>query len=444
MTLASDTALLAQALAELLAAGGERPAALRGAEPPIALAARDILLTALRGRAVEVERLTARSPAKPPLRPAVADLRAALYQLPLAASAPMPLRQAISAPTTASTRRWQQAARAATTLELHHGRPQPADVPAAAGALAQLTAALPVLDGDLAAALPSDPRGIPAALTADQEHQNLTAAAAALAERTSNWSGNDKTGVHELPTVPRVRPVRGLHDVPNATRHLAALLDRRGADLTLREVRAVARLLATGHQLAARILPGIDPALLAAARSLYQLQDGQAATLGRPAPPILILAGEVRHHLRQHAEQPSLPTTATEQQQLRDTTANWLPAAAAAAHALHAGLRDAAAAGNLYVPSQGARGRHPDLLWQRARIDTELPLLTAARTASDVATHLARQHRSRSLHPDTTAVAVGRLQHAVAGRQATPPSPTVEPPRPPRLDTAKARPSPRR
>jgi len=439
-----DTARLVQAVARLLVRVPPQRMLL-GREPAVALACRDAVVVALRGAAAQAEttantsRVVGPSAARATL---ITGLRVALDAVPLSTATPLPLPRALAAPPTPGTAAWRDAAVAAATLERHPGWLPAAGLPAAARTLAHLCAALPVLDADLAAALPAQPGHPHSALSGPHDH--LRAAADDLARHLAAHgppAGSPGVQVdlrNGLPTRPHARPVPGLPDVPNATRHLAGLLERRGPDLTLAEVRAAVRVLSAGHTLAARVLPGVAVEQLAPAGPLYRGLRGGVATLGEPSLPVLILAGDIHRHLTQppaqgrHSERPPLPPPANGQPtrgslpavgdhsegQLQDILVDWLPAAAALAGVIEHGLGRAAAAGNLYTVADGLPPGSPTtLLWRQARPAKDLPLLAAARAASAAADTLARSGSGRPPPAPALTLALARLHDALALRQ---------------------------
>lgn len=438
-----DTARLVQALARLLVRVPP-PRMLLGREPAVALACRDAVVVALRETAAQAEttantsRVVGPSAARATL---ITGLRAALDAVPLTTATPLPLPRALAAPPTPGTAAWRDAAVAAATLERHPGWLPAAGLPAAARTLAHLCAALPVLDADLAAALPPQPGHPRSALSGPRDH--LRAAADDLARHVAAHgprAGSPGVQVDlrgALPSRPHARPVPGLPDVPNATRHLAGLLERRGADLTLAEVRAAVRVLSAGHTLAARVLPGLAVEQLAPAGPLYRGLRGGVATLGEPDLSVLILAGDIHRHLTQppahprHPAPPRLPPRTGEQptrasppkvgdhpeQQLQDTLVDWLPAAAALAGVIEHGLGRAAAAGNLYTVADGLPPGGPTtLLWRPARPAEDPPLLAAARAASAAADTAARSSGRSPAPALTITIALARLHDALALR----------------------------
>lgn len=437
-----DTARLVQALARLLVRVPP-PRRLLGREPAVALACRDAVVVALRCVAAQAEtiantsRVVGPSAARATL---ITGLRAALDAVPLTTATPLPLPRALAAPPTPGTAAWRDAAVAAATLERHPGWLPAAGLPAAARTLAHLCAALPVLDADLAASLPPHPGHPHSALSGPRDH--LRAAADDLARHVAaHGPPAGSLGVQvdlrgALPSRPQARPVPAVREVPNATRHLAGLLERRGPDLTLAEVRAAVRVLSAGHTLAARVLPGLAVEQLAPAGPLYRGLRGGVATLGEPALPVLILAGDIHRHLTQppaHPRHPTPPPTTGEQltrgptpevgdrrkRQLQDTLVDWLPAAAALAAVIEHGLGRAAAAGNLYTVADGLPpGNQTTLLWRPARPAEDLPLLAAARAASAAADTIARSSgRTPPAPAPALTIALARLHDALALRQ---------------------------
>ncbi|MDP9496638.1 MAG: hypothetical protein M3P46_03055 [Actinomycetota bacterium] len=275
------------------------------------LLARDTLVTELRDlaagvlghpRTVRDDLLTSSPPHA---------LHAALTDLPLtgeASAGERRLTDALAAPGGPLTRAWQDTARAAVALErYHHQLPALAgpDAWAVARDTAELAAALPHLDADLAAALPADTTAARRALRAPEAHGLLRLAADEIRAHTSDLP--DSAAALEVTARPRITPVRSLGDLPEATATLTALLQHRGADLTALEARATLQALTAGVDLTARLLHatsrGDDPAaaaaghLHAAVPPLRQLLHEPLATLTPPSAGVLHLAQQIRAQL---------------------------------------------------------------------------------------------------------------------------------------------------
>jgi hypothetical protein len=281
------------------------------------------------------------------------------------------------------TRGWQDAARAAVTLEAYHHalteKLTATDAWIAVRDVAEVAAALPYLDADLVAALPVGDAAR-AVLLEPAAHGLVRLAAEQLRGQTADLPSWIVNVVR--PEQPRVRPVRTVGELPNATRHLAALVAGRGADLTALEARAVARALTEGVDLTTRVLtaaPNGEPAAALAATGqlsgalsgLQQIVHGQLATLTPPEPAVLFLAHQIRERLRvvtrlvdqlQHETSPRSATDGL--RRVAATMSQWADEAIIAATDLRDSLHAAATGGRLLMPREdlprGANGRY---LW---------------------------------------------------------------------------------
>jgi len=360
VTYDSDIASLARATAALVISGDGAPH-LRGAEPPAAMACRDALVTALRG-GLEALTTTWRHDGSAAQRQVSRDLKElsnALNDLAAASPGGLSLGQALTVRGGPLTGAWQRTAVEAVALEVHRGRFQPSQVPAAARDLAELAATLPLLDGDLATALPSPPQ----ALTDVAAPARVALAAEALRHVPGEEASPTTSAQPALRAIPMVRSSRGL---PRATRHLAELIERRGSELTVAEVRAAARLLADGLVLSHRLLG--PTAVEGAAPALRELMHGQTATLTRPSAAALDLVFQSRRQLANAQEALNInpPASQSLTSELRAIAAEWLPSAAALTQALETGVRAVGRTGGLLVPRQDT-GKGPDqaYLWRR-------------------------------------------------------------------------------
>lgn len=380
-------ARLVGSVAALTAAGPPPAQTLSASECGAVLTARDVLVAELRSLSGALLRLgpdsvrgelglIAASPAH--------ALHLALVGLPPAAGADrMSLIDALAADGGPLTRAWQDAARAAVTLEAYHHalteKPSAADAWVAVRDLAEVAAALPHLDADLAAALPAGTDAARAGLLEPVAHGLVRLAAEQLRGQTADLPSRVVSIVR--PQAARVRPVRTVGQLPTATRHLAALVAGRGAQLTVLEARAVARVLAEGFDLTARVLtaaPSREPTGRAAAGhlsgalfSLQQVLHGQLATLTSPAPAVLFLAQQIRERLTvvtalvDQLQSEASPRPAVEGlRRVAATMSRWSLEAIGAATDLRDGLHAAVTSGQLLMPRQDPpRGADRGYLW---------------------------------------------------------------------------------
>lgn len=430
MTYDADLARLANAVGRLLASGSTPAAALRGAEPPAATACRDAVVVAMRGLAASVSSAgLSRGIQDREFARAIAGLHDALLQLPRAAPDPMPFSRALDVAGGAVLTQWQQAARAAVALEPYQDLLRAKHAPAASRDLAALVTALPTLDADLAGLLPGRSGMNVGALLDMAAHERLVAAAARVPGVTTASGPVDV----ERPLIPRVAHVRNLSDTPAATLHLAALIERRGIELTVLEVRAGARVLADGVELAAALLPEDVAELRSAlAPALTELMHGQVATLTKPAHDVLWLAAQIRQRLVTGLgthNKSTLFVAETQHSGTSDMT-RWLSSASHLAQRLHAGLTSLAADGKLLVPRQNrGRSQHEPHLWmpEPPAAAAHLPAIAAAQRMADI---VAASDFVSSAYPapptggraSTTAdarAAIGRVQLALVRRSHT-------------------------
>ncbi len=461
MTYAQDMARLTSAAATLTTTPPPAAWSLPAEQVQPVLAARDTVTSALRDLAAALLRAapnTARAAADVDAvtKPVAGDgalrgLQQALAALEPAVGADRPnLTQALTAGGGGLTQVWLGAARAAATLEGQHTAAAlagPTDAWAVTRDLAELCAALPYLDTDLAGALPPGHPARAALLHADG-HGQLRLAAEHLRAQTT-----DLTEPATLPStgpLPKARPLTGVSDLPAATAHLSALVHVRGPDLTAAEARAASKALAAGIKVTTQVLaqlPGPAAADAAAhwgraAPHLPQLLQGQLATLTPPAPGVRMLAEQIVDQLSALAKladrldnaAPGSTDLPRRLQPLADLLARWAVPAAGLAENLHSSLTQAGAAGHLLAPRQDLRrGADARLLWLPLP-----PTLTGADptvlAAGGTATALAQatpalraltQHRSRATTTQPSAAsgsgttALARLRSAIQTRSAS-------------------------
>jgi len=438
---AEDVRRLAGAAAMLVGAGPPAPDSVHPNEQQTGLAARDAVAGELRSlttvllgeRPTRAERpeLLASSPAH--------ALRAALNDLPATATAPLPQTGALARNGGPFTRGWQDAARAAVALERYHDLLACLPGPQAWAAIrdvAELAAALPQLDADLAAALPTaGTEGARAALLDPVPHGLLRLAADELRVHTADLPAGSTDLA--LPERPRLQPPSTLADLPGATRQLALLVAHRGPHLTAAESRAALRVLADGVDLTGRVLALTHPAknhptaiarqhLQDALPDLQQLLHEPLATLTRPAPAVLYLAEQIRARLGTAA---ALADRLQDQLQPADTReadfarlaaplTRWAIETPALIAALEDSLSRAIDTRRLLAPRQEpTRGRRMDLLWLPvANAAGDHPAISAAsRSTAHLST--AARHLAAVTGTDTgteigTDTAAGRTRSA--------------------------------
>jgi hypothetical protein len=254
---ADDLDYFARALATLV--GRDERAHRSDQTPPeIALAARDIAVTRLRvmcglvtGTDPTPETFLARNITTDP----GGALYSALADLPALIGPERPgLVDLLSASPRTGQKEWQELARAALFLEPYSDRLPHLPGPFAWKVVADignLAVGLPSLDEDLARH-----RGVPAV---DPGRHGALRLAAAQLESIGRDVHGDLVAVR--PAEPAVRPVLTAGDLASGSADLARLIRHRGADISAPEIRATARILVEGLELAGRIYGElVDPA----------------------------------------------------------------------------------------------------------------------------------------------------------------------------------------
>jgi len=242
---------LARPVAALLAAGPPASGELLPAgEVPVVLAARDVVTAEV---AALVRRLIDAGPVSAAdLRPGdvVSDpahvLHAALYDLPSCSAGFAGGRGWLS-----GGGGWAAAARAAVGFEQDHER-----VAALPGAVAwrvvrdvaDLAAALPFLDSDVAARLPAGYDVARAVLAGPGPQDLVGLAAAQLREQLADLGEGRPAGLLD-PTPAAVMVLRSPGDVSEGMRRLAAVLAARAGGVAAVDVRAVSKVLAAGVEI---------------------------------------------------------------------------------------------------------------------------------------------------------------------------------------------------
>ncbi len=403
MRYSNDIAELARAAALLVASGPPAAGALPDNEQQAALVCRDTVAGELRDLTRAVLQAGPDGTGADPQLLATSPphaLHAALVDLPPAAEVSRPLSPALAVAGSPLTKAWQDAARAAAALERYHDGAAEltgSNAWSLARDVANLAAALPTLDADLATALPpGHPAG--AVLLQPEPHGLLCLAAQEMRAHTAALpSGGADT---QLPPRRHLPPVRTLADLPDATAHLGALLSQRGAALTVAEARAVTRALLDGVQLTAEVLTAAHPGsatappdgpvavaakhLQAALPQLQHLAYGQVATLTPPAPSVLLLARQIREQLTtltalvDRLEREHRPADLA---RVAPPLSRWALETVPVATAVRDGLHAAATTNQLLAPRQDIpRGRGSTLLWLplTAPADGPHPVLDAA------------------------------------------------------------------
>jgi len=402
MTYTEDATRLARAVAALTAhhRHPERCPALSESERPAALAARDAVVSELR----DLTRLVLRrpTPARTDLSLITANpaqaLRVALDALPMATGSDTALTDTLTVAGGPLTSAWQAAARAAVALESYHdqivaGLPDD-DAWTLTRDLADLALAVPHLDADLAAALPPGDEQIRRLLLDPGGHGLIRLAATELLAQTVDLA---PAAAHlAAPTPGRPGLVRNVDELPAATRHLTAMLTARGPALTAVEARAVARTLAAGAHLTARLhsrQPDGSAAaahLHAAAKHLQTVANAKVASLRPPAPAVLFLTQQISLRLtaaRDLTDQlPRTPGSPAALDRIAPPLLAWAGEAAATTASLADCLQAAADTGQLLAPRQDTgRGRTQHYLWLPTSRNTTAPdpVVSHARAAVD-------------------------------------------------------------
>jgi hypothetical protein len=456
MTFVDSVAELAHTTARLLIAG---PSAAAGAvnDPVVVLAARDAVVGQIRALYGAVIGAGPEHTAQLAAGDPVAALYTALNELPRTAgdSAPPPTAIATVASTDGSIAGlWRAAAGAAITLERHVDTVRQLPGPAAWSVvrdLAELAAAIPTLDVDLARALPANHPAAAAAiplLAGTDAHRVVRHAASDLQWRTS---GHTSPTPQLASKAARPAPVRSIADLPSGTATLAELVRRRGRDIAMADVHAAARAALDGMSHAEHVLRNAAgaphlraaDALAHAQPALRRVLASRVATLTAPSATIADLAGSVRHRLNTLSTlSDRLAGDANRRDQktrLAAPALAWAREVPAVIAALHDALRIAAAADTLYAPIDrgedvnpafgGAAGRY---LWRPLTVDSDdarllgdVAAAAAAAAAADPAVRAAQPADRAPSFADAAAESIAALRTALAERS--------EPPTPPPL-----------
>ena len=375
---------LAKAVSQLLVVGPTKVEPL--ADPAAVVGARNVVLAEVRiliGAVTEAPLMPAREVTARDMadHPATA-LVAALSQLPAANGAtPSPAATPLHSAATPIERLWRDAARACIALEAYSGamRRLPDDVAwKVVRDLSDVATALSHLDGDLVEMLPS---GHPASATLGDGgmHGVLRVAAVEAQVRIDHHlAGAAPVDPEPRPGIggTRVAPAAGVRDLAGVTRQLAAVVAHRSSDLSIDEVRAVARLLHGGLDNVAAILdrPVAPPdewkdaaaAIRDALPAFDRLRRPPAATL-LPAT-VAIPAGLRSIRVQLDAllgVAHRLPAGASfdQWQRLAEPAVAWAAATPALANATAASIHAAISAGKLLVPADPQPPDRADLQW---------------------------------------------------------------------------------
>jgi hypothetical protein len=447
MTSAEQVAELAHAVANLVAEDRSGEGA---SSAQVAFACRDVVVDRLGGALGAVlnagpahHDFPARHIANDPAH----ALHAALRDLPrLSGPDRPPVIDALSAAAPPRSP-WHVAGRAALLLQPYEEQLRVLPGPAAWQAvhqIAAIAATLPYLDADLAHVH----RGL---MVDPGSHGAIRFAVAEIETRAPQ----DRTpfGI-EAPQPFQAVPIRGLADLPNATRQLGTLIALRGERITAAERRAVARMLTEGLDVTSRALRSSGPHVQAdlaasfesAAEHLTKLYTTPLATIGKPAPTIQYLAGEITKHLRaldgvlDRAEPLAPPERDTAFSRATERGLAWASEAPAVTGALESALRAAHGAANLFGHPESEATRELGLTWVRAEAPPRQAVprvLAAARAGAEalgaarpaLPTVAGRGDARAQTGFEQAEVAVDRVHAAVRARGALPSASLPEHPR---------------
>lgn len=404
MSYADEVELLARSMAQLTARNED----LEQQQGDLVLAARDIVVERLR---LLTAALTNAGPPKDefPARHVASDpghaLVAALQELPLVAGSDRPsLIDVLGASGSGSLPLWQDAARAATSMEPYTAALRDLPGPTAWGALrdvADLAASVPHLDAGLARWAGADHAAL---LTDPASHGAVRIAAEELRVQVPSAGPGGLVLTEATPARPI--QIHGIGDVPEATRRMSAILDARGADVSAVEVRAVATALAEGFEAAGKVLRAagdLEPRFKDVADSLdravpavRRVYSTPMETLTPASPVVRYLATEVRGQLRGLGElveriERMAPgaNKDTALKRAAEPALAWAAEAPRAAAAMDNALRASHEAGRLLGPVERIASDTPAYSWVRAATpeDGDEPrALAASRAAREAVT----------------------------------------------------------
>jgi hypothetical protein len=343
-------------------------------DPAVAVGSRNVVLAEVRtliGAVTETPLLPARDVTAQDMayHPATA-LVAALGRLPPAnGAAPSPATRPLRSAATPVERLWHDAACACLALEAYSGaiRRLPDDVAwKVVRDLSDIATAFAYLDADLAELLPA---GHPAsAVLADGNSHGVLRVAAVEAQTRidQHLAGaaprdpEHRTGIAGT----RLTPLNGVSDLPAVTDQLAMGIARRSSDLSIDEVRGVARLLHGGFDNVAVILERPPSAVDDWKRAAAALRLGMPAfDLLRRLPAATLLPATfaipaVLRSIRVQldallgvAHRLSLDAPSDQWQRLVGPAVNWVAATPGLMNATAASLHAAISASKILVPA---------------------------------------------------------------------------------------------
>jgi hypothetical protein len=430
-----DLLELARAAAELVREGTTAPP-LAVNETPAVLTARDALTGSVGAALSAVIRRSAPVAAIPTTAQEVVTgpahvLAEALERRPRVGGGDLALSDALEVPCSTWGQRWQATARAATVLEGDQEHLANLGWDRAWHAvhdLGLIASAMAYSDADLARALP---QGYDTEQAQLRDHASLGMVRLAGSEVTLQTADLPPASVVRELLPPRTNrpaasamPIRSAADLADGTTRLGGLLAHRGPAVSAAELRAVARVLADGFAVAARVLSRTDDRALVAVGSelmlgsnrLERVVAAQFGTLTRHDPLIPLMAGELRNRLvLVDAVAARLPRGASDQRLSRIVTVlnDWVRAAGPVTGTLSAVLEDLTKRRALLEPHDLDRPRPGQPLWVTAYRDS--PALLAARAAEHIVTHAAPPLQ----HEETVVTAAQHAARAAgAGRDA--------------------------
>jgi hypothetical protein len=359
-------------------------------DPAVAVGARNVVLAEVRALIIGVTG-TPPLPAQDVTAQDLADhpataLVAALGRLPPAnGAAPSPAARPLSPAATPVERLWHDAACACLGLECYSGamRRLPDDVAwKVVRDLSDIASAFVYLDADLAELLPAGHRAS-AVLADGYSHGVLRVAAVEAQTRIDQHLAGvfPRDPAHRpLGSGMRLTPPSGVSDLPAVTDEVAAGIGRRSVDLSIDEVRAVARLLHGGFDNVAVILerpPGASDGWKRAAAALREgmptfdrLRRLPAATL---LPATFAIPAALRgirvqlDALLGVAHRLGLDAPFDQWQRLVGPAVKWVAATPGLMNATAASIHAAISAGKILVPAD-PQPENAHLRWVPAQL----------------------------------------------------------------------------
>jgi hypothetical protein len=419
----------------------------------VELACRDAVadrLATVLGSVINVGPVRGDFPARNVANDPVHALHAALRDLPRFSGPDRPpVIEMLDATNEPAAAPWHTAARATLLLQPYLDELRVLPAPAAwhtVHRVAAMASAIPYLDSDLVRR-----HGISPIDTGS--HGAIRFATAEIEARAPTSDAH-----YDLRPIEPVQPipVRALSDLPEATRQLTELIAQRGAAISAAEMRAVARMLSEGLDIAASVVrdaPGLDHqrvvlagAFESAADHLAKVFNLPMATLTQPAPAIGYLAGEISRHLRaldrliEQAQDLETPARVAGLARASEKVLDWAAETPATVAALDTALRTAHVSANLFTHPEHESTRELGYHWIRAENPpgaTEPRLLAATRAAREAlnATRPTSPELSgRPIHalpeaPGSADVGFAAIRAAVQARGAVPVPPLPDHPR---------------